>query len=285
MAASLVASATPTFVSRTCTIKEGRRVHSRASSVKRVARGVVKCQASGIKTSTCSTVQDTKETRSFHALNTLLTSSAALSLLAAAPALAEETAALAEETGYFQGSYNVTLGLFIFALPGLWSLVKRSTKSKIVRKTYTVPGPAADTPEALDVLARRISEYFKTNNYRVKDAGETITFEGAIAASKGQAAALTFYAFIGLLCTGLVVSIAVPSIGDNAYYAVLLSPGAGYYYTANAERKEECEIKLVTSDDDKETDIIIQADAEEVERFWKTLELKEKDMEFVEGLL
>eukprot|EP00959_Pyramimonas_sp_CCMP1952_P103600 2166608-Pyramimonas_sp.AAC.1 len=34
------------------------------------------------------------------------------------------------EAGYSQSSYNVTLGLFLFALPGLWSLIKRSTKSK-----------------------------------------------------------------------------------------------------------------------------------------------------------
>jgi hypothetical protein len=51
-------------------------------------------------------------------------------------------------------------------------------------------------------------------------------FEGNLQASKGQAAALTFYAFVGLLCTGLVLSIAVPAIGDNAYSLVLISPGA-----------------------------------------------------------
>ena len=37
------------------------------------------------------------------------------------------------ETGYSKSSYNVTLGLFLFALPGLWSLIKRSTKSKVRR--------------------------------------------------------------------------------------------------------------------------------------------------------
>lgn len=51
-------------------------------------------------------------------------------------------------------------------------------------------------------------------------------WEGNLQASKGQAAALTFYAFVGLLCTGLVLSIAVPAIGDNAYSLVLISPGA-----------------------------------------------------------
>jgi hypothetical protein len=56
-----------------------------------------------------------------------------LSLLPAALWLlaAEEVAGGEAAKGYSQGSYNVTLGLFIFALPGLWSLIKRSTKSKV----------------------------------------------------------------------------------------------------------------------------------------------------------
>jgi acylphosphatase len=41
----------------------------------------------------------------------------------------------------------------------------------------------------------------------------------------------------------------------------------------------------VTNDDDSETEIIIRGDAEEVERFWKTLALREKGMEYVEGIL
>jgi len=276
-----VASSTPALLARpvfrSC---DCRRVRTRAAASR---RSVVACRSSQLQLPIHQGLAAEAESRTPNqavALGTLLTSNAALALMTAPVALAD-----AAEPGYFQGSYNVTLGLFVFALPGLWSLVKRSTKSKVVRKTFTVPGPAREGAEPLDELARRVSTYFKNNNYRVKEAGETITFEGAIAASRGQAAALTFYAFVGLLCTGLVVSIAVPSIGDNAYYAVLLSPGAGYYYTANAERKEEVEVKIVTSDDDMETDIVIQGDTEEVERFWKVLGLKEKGMVYVEGVL
>jgi hypothetical protein len=60
---------------------------------------------------------------------------------------------------------------------------------------------------------------------------------------------------------------------------------SGYYYYSNANRKEEVQIKLVTADDDKTTDVVIQGDTEEVERFWKTLDLKEKGMVFVEGII
>ena len=74
-----------------------------------------------------------------------------------------------------QNSYYAALGLFLLSLPGLYSLVARSAKSKVERKTFIVPGPANPQSEPLDQLARRISSYFRTNNYRVKEAGETIT--------------------------------------------------------------------------------------------------------------
>jgi len=48
--------------------------------------------------------------------------------------------------------------------------------TQVVRKTYSVPGPAVEGSEPLDQLAGRISAYFKTNNYQVKEAGETITY-------------------------------------------------------------------------------------------------------------
>lgn len=39
--------------------------------------------------------------------------------------------ALAEAAGYSQASYYTSLGLFLLSLPGVWSLVKRATKSKV----------------------------------------------------------------------------------------------------------------------------------------------------------
>jgi hypothetical protein len=37
----------------------------------------------------------------------------------------------AEGSGYSQASYYTSLGLFVISVPGIWSLVKRSTKSKV----------------------------------------------------------------------------------------------------------------------------------------------------------
>jgi hypothetical protein len=82
-----------------------------------------------------------------------------------------------------------SLGLFVLSAPGLWSLVKRSAKSKVARKTFEVAGPSAEGTLALplDELAREISMFFKRNNYAIADAGEVITFEGNIAPERGTA--------------------------------------------------------------------------------------------------
>ena len=44
--------------------------------------------------------------------------------------LAAEAAAEGDEPGYSKASYFTTLGLFVISFPGLYSLVKRSAKSK-----------------------------------------------------------------------------------------------------------------------------------------------------------
>lgn len=50
---------------------------------------------------------------------------------------------------------------------------------------------------ALDKRAQQIFAYFKKYNYEVEGAGDVIRFVGNYKASRGQAAALTFYVFMG----------------------------------------------------------------------------------------
>uniref|UniRef100_A0A7S1CVW9 Uncharacterized protein n=1 Tax=Picochlorum oklahomense TaxID=249345 RepID=A0A7S1CVW9_9CHLO len=182
-------------------------------------------------------------------------------------------------------SYYVSLGLFLLTLPGLWSLIKRSPKAKIKRKTFEVDGPAVEGHMPLDTRARQIFSYFKNYNYTVKSTGEVIVFEGNYRASLGQAAALVLYTAISLASTALVLSIAAPFGGNWWYLMCLISPAAGAYYLKNAERTEEFKVKMTTSDDDKTTDITVQGDEEEIERFRKELDLYEKGMEYVKGIL
>jgi hypothetical protein len=204
---------------------------------------------------------------------TMLSSLAPLFLLA--------DAGLADD---IKPSYFASLGLFVLSAPGLWSLVKRSAKSKVGRKTFEVAGPSATEAMPLDELAREVSMFFKRNNYVIADAGEVIVFEGNIAPERGTAAYITFCAAVGLLCIGLVCSIALP--GGNAWYALALaSPLSGSYYMENAGRKEQMKVKMVTADDDMTTDIIVEGDVEEIERMRRDLNLVEKGMVYVKGVL
>lgn len=171
------------------------------------------------------------------------------------------------------------------SFPGVWSLVKRSAKSKVDRKTFEIPGPAAAGAVPLDQTARQVSEYFKSKNYRVADAGEVITFEGNIAPTTGTASYITFCTFLGLLSLALVLSIQFPAVGNYWYGLSLLSPLAGTYYMSNAGRQETMKVKMVTADDESVTDLIIEGDVEEIDRFRTELQLMEKGMVYVKGIL
>lgn len=168
---------------------------------------------------------------------------------------------------------------------GLWSLIKRAPKAKIKRKTFEVAGPAKEGAMPLDARARQIFDYFRNYNYTVKSKGEVIVFEGNYRASVGQAAALVLYTLISLASTALVLSIAAPWGGNWWYSMCLISPAAGAYYLKNANRTEEFKVKMVTSDDDLTTDIVVEGDDEEIDRFRKELGMMEKGMEYVKGIL
>ena len=77
-------------------------------------------------------------------------------------------------------------------------------------------------------------------------------------------------------------SIALP--GGNLWYSLaLISPLSGKYYLDNAGRKEKVKVKMV--DNDVTTDVIVEGDAEEIERFRRDLNLCEKGMVRVKGIL
>ena len=108
----------------------------------------------------------------------------------------------------------------------------------------------------------------------------------------GRAAFLTFCTFIAIGSLALVLTIVEQQVfglgnglGNIWYLSTLVSPIAGKYYLDNAERSEEVSVKLVTEDDESITDLTIMGDDEEVERFQKTLDLREKGMVYVKGLL
>lgn len=183
--------------------------------------------------------------------------------------------------GYSLASYYTSLGLFVISVPGLWSLIKRSVKSKIVQKTFVSGGGEAATPSR---VAGEILSFFTRNNFAVADRGETITFEGNMIPNRGQAALLTFCTCISLASVALVLSIAVPEGGNNWFWLTVLSPLAGGYYWQRASRKEQIKVKMIVGEDGTLSEIVVQGDDQQVEQMRKELQLNEKGMIYVKGL-
>lgn len=194
------------------------------------------------------------------------------------------------EVTYSKLSYYTTLLTYALSFPGLWSTIKRSTTAKIKRKTYVSPGEGAGGKDQRS-QAGEIMAYMKANNYEVQDAGETITFRGLVARSTSQLFFLTFCTALGLGSLALVLQIqlqdlVLPVIGKpNWFYLVLLSPYAGLYYWKSGDRVDDIKVKLSVTDDNMENEIAIEGNDEELDRFWRALDLREKGMVKVEGIL
>mmetsp|Transcript_1973 Transcript_1973/g.4330 ORF Transcript_1973/g.4330 Transcript_1973/m.4330 type:complete len:152 (+) Transcript_1973:408-863(+) len=139
--------------------------------------------------------------------------------------------------------------------------------------------------------AGEIMAYMKANNYEVAEAGETITFKGLVARSTSQAFFLVFCTAIGMASLALVLQIQfqdleLPLIGTpNWFLLTLVSPYAGIYYWQSGDRIDDMKVKLATNDDETLNEITIEGNDEEIDRMWRTLELREKGMVKVEGIL
>ncbi|ONI20075.1 hypothetical protein PRUPE_3G313700 [Prunus persica] len=218
---------------------------------------------------------------SLHDCESLVTSSL-LVLLQEPPSSSSSSlfVVAADSVGYSLASYYTSLGLFVLSVPGLWSLIKRSVKSKVVQKTFI-----GEEKKAPSQVAGEILSFFTRNNFVVTDRGETITFEGMMVPSRGQAALLTFCTCISLASVALVLTITVPDVGNNWFWITTLSPLAGAYYWKRASRKEQIKVKMMVIDDDgAQSEIIVQGDDQQVEQMRKELQLSEKGMVYVKGI-
>ncbi|CAN8266375.1 unnamed protein product [Cochlearia groenlandica] len=185
--------------------------------------------------------------------------------------------------GYSLASYYTSLGLFVISVPGLWSLIKRSVKSKIVRKTFVISEGEGNKKEPKQV-AGEILSFFTRKSFNIIDRGETITFEGKMVPSRGQAALLTFCTCISLASVGLVLTITLPDFGNNWFFITILSPLAGVYYWKKASRKEEIKVKMMVGEKGELNEIVVQGDDVQVEEMRKDLLLSEKGMVYVKGI-
>ena len=80
--------------------------------------------------------------------------------------------------------------------------------------------------------------------------------------------------------------LALPIFGTpNWFYLVLLSPYAGLYYWRSGDRVDDIKVKLQYSDDETENEVTVEGNDEELDRLWRALDLTEKGMVKVEGIL
>lgn len=109
--------------------------------------------------------------------------------------------------------------------------------------------------------------------------------------SLSQAFFLTFCTALGFLSLALVLQIqfqglTLPLVGEpNWFLLALASPYAGVYYWTSGDRVDDCEVKLMLSEDESTNEITVQGSEEELERMWRTLDWQEKGMVKVEGIL
>ncbi|EPS64470.1 hypothetical protein M569_10312, partial [Genlisea aurea] len=148
-----------------------------------------------------------------------------------------------------------------------------------VQKTFIGEGK-----EGANRMAGRILSFFTRNNFAVSDRGETITFEGMMVPSRGQAALLTFCTCISLASVALVFTITFPDLGNNWFWITLLSPLAGVYYWTKASRKEQVTVKMLVGDDGSLLEMVVRGDDQQVEQMRKELQLTEKGMVYVKGI-
>ena len=90
----------------------------------------------------------TSSSSSLHLLDPSTVLDSTSTLLADAASEIKNTMAPPEAGGisYSKASYYTILGLYLLSFPGLWSTIKRSTKAKVVTKTFETPGiNATDT--------------------------------------------------------------------------------------------------------------------------------------------
>lgn len=113
-----------------------------------------------------------------------------------------------------------TFVLTLLMVIGLFFFVRASTKDRIEQEKLIAEQEA-------DSLLTQIQQHFASRAYRItalnREANQ-ITFEGLVRPSWFLAIFLTLLTAVGLLCLGLVLSMAMPNLGKLFWGLVLLSP-------------------------------------------------------------
>jgi hypothetical protein len=134
-----------------------------------------------------------------------------------------------------------TLLLTLLLLVGLFFFVKASVKDRTQQSQYRFT-------QSADTILVELGQYFQERAYRVmavNDQATQVTLAGQVRPSLFLASLLTALVVVGLMCLGLVFSIALPQGGLGWLGLVALSPLATLFYWRKASRQENILINVV----------------------------------------
>ena len=166
-----------------------------------------------------------------------------------------------------------TFVLTLLMVIGLFFFVRASTKDRIEQEKLIAEQEA-------DSLLTQIQQHFASRAYRItalnREANQ-ITFEGLVRPSWFLTIFLTLLTAVGLLCLGLVLSMAMPNLGKLFWGMVLLSPLAGWFYWKGSGRPEQVYLKLdavIDQGEQTQSLITVTAHRDELATLKQALNLK-----------
>ncbi|MGA7955385.1 MAG: cofactor assembly of complex C subunit B [Gloeobacterales cyanobacterium] len=136
-----------------------------------------------------------------------------------------------------------SLLLTLLIMVGLFFFIRASVKDRTEREEFT-------SSLAAEALAEKVKEYLERRTYTSTETGdaEVQVYQGVMQPSKFLAVFLSFAAFLGLVCLGLVFGVFFPQAYLLWYGLPLLCPVAGLFYWKNARKTETVRFKIMSTE-------------------------------------
>jgi Cofactor assembly of complex C subunit B len=147
-----------------------------------------------------------------------------------------------------------SLFLTLLIMVGLFFFIRASVKDRTEREEFT-------SSLAAETLEEKVKEYLEKRTYtnvlfgKEDSAASTATedpaiqvYQGVMQPSKFLAVFLSFAAFLGLVCLGLVFGVFFPQASFFWSALPLLCPIAGLFYWKKARKTETVRFKIVDTE-------------------------------------
>ena len=157
-------------------------------------------------------------------------------------------------------SYSSTFVLTILLAIGLGFFLRAASKDRT-----TVVDVASPLP-AIQVLSG-ISNWLEQRGWK-RNGGDLdkkiLRFNGSVSYSLALAVFLSVLCSLGAVCLGLVICQLIPVLGWSPLIIAFIGPFAGVFYRDRAFRMESLELRLISSDEAKESILRVRAHRDEL---------------------